>query len=131
MNVVRHDHPCADLVALAVIKSEGTIHERGNLGPPQVTLALASVQVGFESLPALAVVFDFQESGPFGAERGGETVRQVKRDELREAWLIAMWHVAALMPAAEAESRVFTVGWRGIPALVRDQFAHAWVKGRS
>lgn len=87
---------------LAVVKSEGTIHERGNLGPPQVTRTPAFVHVGFESLAALAVVFDFEECGPLGAARGRQTVRQVECNELGEARLIAMWKVPALMSAEKA-----------------------------
>jgi hypothetical protein len=95
-----------------------------------MALAATLIKIGVELLAAGAVVLNFSQRGPFGTLDIGKGVAQVKRDELGEARFIAMWKIAALVPAAETERRVFALGRGGIAAFVGDKFTHPGIVGR-
>src|SRR6266700_2681857 len=68
---------------------------------------------------------------PLGSERFWERIGQMKRDELRQARLIAMGEITALMPPAKALLGVLHPGWRRPTPLAFDQIAHTGIVRRS
>lgn len=67
-----------------------------------MTLAAATIKIGFEFRAPLAVMFDAPEMFPLRTQRLGESIRQSKRDELRQAWFIAMRQITAFMPSTKS-----------------------------
>jgi len=100
--MIRHYDPGAQFVTLTVKEAESVFGQRRDVRSAQMTFAPALVEIGFELLASFAVVLDFPECGPLGAEGGREGIGQAKSDELGQTRLVAMWQVTALVPAAKA-----------------------------
>lgn len=131
VDVVRHHNPRAQVVALAMIKPEGVIHQLRNLRPAELTRAVALVQPGFELKVTLAVILDLEQRGPLGAQRGGIGVRQMEGDELGQPRFVAVWKVSAFVPAAKTAHRILTFRRRRVAAFACDQFAYARIVRRA
>ena len=131
VNMVRHDDPRAQLVALAVEETQRGFNQSSDFGPPQATVAAAPVEVGFELRAAFAVVFDPQQMLPLRAEGGGKAVREAEGDELHQPRFVAVGQEPTFIPAAKTLAGLFWVRWRRPAALGRDQIAHAGIVRRS
>ncbi len=107
MDVIRHHDPSAQIVTLAVEEPYRILDKFCDFRLAQMTLAAAFVEIQFQLRPALLVVLNLPEMFPFGTKRFWKTVSEAKRDKLREAWLIAMRQITALIPTAKALSGDF------------------------
>ncbi len=76
-----------------------------------MTFASTFVEIRFDQFALLTVVLNFGEMFPLGAEGSWKTVCEMKGDELRQPRLIAMWQIAALMPAAKTLLGGFNLWW--------------------
>ena len=106
MDMIGHHAPSQQIVPPSVVKAQCCIHKRADFGSAQVTLPNSLIEVSFKLLAPFAVIFNFQQGSPFRTQRPREGVGEVKSDELRESWFIAMRQVTALVPAAKAVDRI-------------------------
>ncbi len=90
-----------------------------------MTFAPTFVEKRLNQLPPLPIVFNLCKMLPLGTEGNRETVREVKGDELRQLWFVAMRQITTLMPATKTLPGIFGFWWRRPPSPALNQIAHA------
>ena len=110
VDMVGHHDPGTQVKVPLMIEPHRLLHDLSDLGASQGAFTAALVQVILKLEAAGAVVFEFEQRGPFGTQAGRERIGQAEGDELNKARLVAVREIPALVPAAEAKSRVFGVG---------------------
>jgi len=101
VHVIGHHHPGTQVVSPAVTEQQGLLHQPGDLASAQATFAPPQVEIGFEPPTPFAILFDFVECLPFGAERGWKGTDEAEGDELNKAGFVPMRQITAFVPASE------------------------------
>ncbi len=127
VNMIRHHHPCAQVIALAVKEPHRVFDKAGYLRFAKMTLAASSVEIRFQFRPPLLVVLNLQEMFPLAAKRYGKRIGQSERDKLRQPRFIAMRQITALIPAAKPLLGFLRFGRRRPTTFALDQIAHAGI----
>jgi hypothetical protein len=112
MDMIGHHNPRPQIVSFAVIKSDGPIHETADAHVTQVAFPAAFIQVSFNLLAPLSVIFQLQQCFSFRAEVSEEAVRQMERNKLNQPRLITVRKITALMPAAKTLRDILFFGRR-------------------
>ena len=102
MDVIGHHYPRLQVVARAVKESQRPFDQLSHLWALQMASAATAVQIFLELAETTLVVLNSQQSFPLGTEFDWKGVGETERDELDEAWFVAMRQVTALVPAGEA-----------------------------
>ena len=127
MDMVGHDHPGQQFIALVVKEAESTLDNGSHFCAAQETFSPTTVEIGFD-LPALLPVFiDFQQRLPLGAQCSREAVGQSEGDELRQTGSVAVRQVTPPVPATEVASGMGFVNWRRPGVLCGDQVPEAGI----
>src|SRR5262245_14402044 len=82
MNVIRHHHPRAQIVTVTVEEAHRVLHNLSYLRPPQMTLAMPTVEIRLQFRATLLVILDLPEVLPLG------TKQLWKRNRRDETWQI-------------------------------------------
>lgn len=68
MNMIRHHHPRPQVIELAVVKPERSIHQRTDFRVAQIASTPTFVEVSLQFAMPLQIVFHLQQRFPFRAQ---------------------------------------------------------------
>ena len=121
MDMIGHDRPGEQFVMRIVELQHRLFGDQRDPPVPQMAPSNALVQVRLELGPLFPGIFDCQQMLPFTASRFGHGIPQTKGDELNQTWIVAVWQIAALVPAQETQGFLLCRERAEAPVLFRHQ----------
>ena len=112
MHMVRHHHPCKELISKAIEFEQRILHHSGHLLILQESASIAKVKIFFNSQSQESLLFTIERSQfllPTLDNLSRDRICEIDGDELWSNDAIEMGEISTTMPSRRTQFRLMTI----------------------